>query len=103
MECIGLVSDVLPSMAKRLRRTVAYCTELKRSRLPRASNIELAVQRASVALGQDRAERVDGNGFGKVTVATVDSGGFEHGVVDGFFGGVDGGFEKRGEGVFVEK
>ena len=26
-------------------------------------------------------------------------GGFEHGVVDGFFGGFDGGLEERGHGV----
>lgn len=52
---------------------------------------------------EELAELRDGDGLGVVVVEASDGGGFEHGIDDGFFGGVDGGFEKRRECVFGEQ
>lgn len=49
------------------------------------------------------AELGDGNGVRMVVAEAVNGGGFEQGIDDGFFGGVYGGFEEWGEGVFGEQ
>src|SRR6202171_6640829 len=46
---------------------------------------------------------VHGQGFGGVVGAPVDGMGAQQGIVDGFFGGIDGGFEERGDLIFVNE
>jgi len=52
---------------------------------------------------EELAELRDGKGGGSVVLEAVDGRGFEHGVDDGFFAGVYGGFEERRELFFAEQ
>src|SRR5215468_4097438 len=54
-----------------------------------------------LARAEELAELRDGEGVGLAALEAADRGGFEHGVYDGLFGGVDGGFKQWRESIFA--